>query len=249
MRWTIFWQDWISGKRSDMGGKSFIKRILSIAALITVPLAVVLTAAGLRWDIAAAAGAVLCCVPFFMAFENRAPSARELVLAAVMTAFSAAGRFIFAPIPFFKPVSAIVTIAAMYFGGQAGFMIGALSALISNIHFGQGAWTPFQMLCWGIIGLAAGLFNKKGLLDKPVPLCVYGVISGVFFSAVMDVWTALSAEGGAFSVSRWVAAMAASLPITAVYCVSNAVFLLVLRKPLGKRLERLKTKYGVFGGA
>ncbi|MDE6030210.1 MAG: ECF transporter S component, partial [Oscillospiraceae bacterium] len=125
-----------------MGGKISLKRLLSIAALILVPLAVVLTAAGLRWDIAVAAGAVLCCVPFFLAFENRAPSARELVLAAVMTAFSAAGRFIFAPIPFFKPVSAIVTIAAMYFGGQAGFMIGALSALIYNIYFVKGAWTP-----------------------------------------------------------------------------------------------------------
>lgn len=226
--------------------KKLLKRSLSIAALILVPLSAVLTAAGLRWDIAAAAGAVLCCVPFFLAFEKRAPSARELVLAAVMTAFSAAGRFIFAPIPFFKPVSAIVTIAAMYFGGRTGFMIGALSALISNIYFGQGAWTPFQMLCWGLIGLAAGILNRKGLLEKPLPLCVYGVVSGVFFSAVMDVWTALSAEGGAFSLARWVAAMAASLPVTAVYCVSNAVFLLFLRKPLGKRLDRLKTKYGVF---
>ncbi len=231
-----------------MSGKKSVKRFFSIAALISVPLAVVLTAAGLRWDIAAAAGAVLCCVPFFLAFENRAPSARELVLVAVMTAFSAAGRFVFAPIPFFKPVSAIVTIAAMYFGGRAGFMIGALSAVISNIYFGQGAWTPFQMLCWGLIGLAAGLLNKKGILEKTLPLCVYGVLSGAFFSAVMDVWTALSAEGGAFSLMRWLAALAASLPITAVYCVSNAVFLLVLRKPLGKRLDRLKTKYGVFGG-
>jgi uncharacterized membrane protein len=138
-----------------------------------------------------------------------------------------------------------VTISAIHFGSGAGFMIGALSALVSNIYFGQGAWTPFQMLCWGIIGFAAGLPKMKKLLEKPIPLAVYGAVSGVFYSVVMDVWTTLSADG-AFTLSRWTAALITALPITAVYCVSDIVFLLILRKPLGKRLERLKTKYGIF---
>lgn len=221
--------------------------LLSIAALIAVPLIAVMATVGMRWDIATVLVAVLCCVPFFLSFEKRAPSAGELVLVAVMTAFSAAGRFIFAPVPFFKPVTAIVVIAAMYFGGRAGFMIGALSAVVSNIYFGQGAWTPFQMLCWGLIGFGAGLLNKTRLLESPLPLCIYGVIAGAAYSVIMDVWTTLSADGS-FTFSRWLAAVIAALPITAIYCVSNVIFLLLLRKPLGKRLDRLKTKYGIFGG-
>ncbi|MGN1120095.1 MAG: ECF transporter S component [Oscillospiraceae bacterium] len=221
-------------------------RIISAAALVSVPLLAVAAAFGaLRWDMAALLIAVLCCVPFLLAFEKRAPSAGELVLVACMTAFSAAGRFIFAPIPFFKPVTAIVVLAAMYFGAQAGFMTGALSAVISNIYFGQGAWTPFQMLCWGGIGFLAGVLNRRGLLEKTLPLCVFGAVSGVLYSAVMDVWTTLSADG-AFNLARWVAAMVSALPITAVYAASNVVFLLVLKKPLGRQFRRLREKYGVF---
>ncbi len=221
-----------------------VKKIIGIAALIAVPLCAVL-GAYLRWDIAALLAAVLCCVPFFLSFEKRKPAARELVLIAVMVAFSVAGRFIFAVIPFFKPITAVIIISAMYFGSSAGFMTGAMSAVISNIYFGQGAWTPFQMFCWGIIGFLAGLLNRKGLLEKPALLCVYGIFAGALYSLFMDIWTVLSAEG-VFSLSRWLAAMAAALPITAVYCVSNVVFLLILRKPLGRKLLRLKEKFGVF---
>ncbi|MGN1341518.1 MAG: ECF transporter S component [Oscillospiraceae bacterium] len=225
-----------------------MKKILSVLAAAGVAAAAVFGAVfsgGTGFWVSSAAAALLCCVPFFLSFEKRAPSAGELVLIAVMTAFSAAGRFIFAPVPFFKPVAAVVVIAARHFGGQAGFMIGALSAIISNIYFGQGPWTPFQMLCWGLIGLAAGVAGKRGLLDKPLPLCIYGVLSGVFYSLVMDVWTVLSVDGG-FSGGIWAAVVISALPVTGIYCASNIIFLMILNKPLGKMLERLKTKYGVF---
>lgn len=225
-----------------------MKKLIGQAALVAVPLVAVLGMTlfgGKRWDIAAVLTAFLCCVPFFLSFEKRKPAAREVVLIAVMTAFSVAGRVIFAVIPFFKPVTAVVMIAAMYFGPQAGFMTGAMSALISNIWFGQGAWTPFQMFCWGFIGWMAGVLNRRGWLEKPVLLCIYGAAAGALYSLVMDMWTVLSVDG-AFSMSRWLAVAVSSLPIMAVYCVSNMVFLLLLRKPLGRKLHRLKAKFGVF---
>ena len=222
------------------------QRAVGAASAAAVPVLAVLAAVGVvRWDVCAISAAVLCCVPFFLSFERRAPNARELVTVAVMTAFSVAGRFVFAPLPFFKPVTAITALSGMYLGASAGFMTGALSAVISNIYFGQGAWTPFQMLCWGVTGFAAGLLNRRGLLEKPVPLAVYGIFAGGLYSVIMDVWTTLSADGF-FSAGRWLAAVTAALPITAVYCVSNVVFLTALRKPVGKRLERIKTKYGIF---
>ena len=86
------------------------------------------------------------------------------MLTAAMTALSVSGRFLFAMLPGFKPVTAIIIITALYFGAQAGFMTGALTALISNIYFGQGSWTPFQMLAWGIVGLLGGILS--GYLKK-----------------------------------------------------------------------------------
>lgn len=230
-----------------------IRRFIGIAALVSVPLVAVaavtgtVLSGGQRWDIAVIVAAVLCCVPFFTAFERRAPRARELVLVAVMVAFAAAGRLIFAAVPFFKPVTAVVVISALYFGGRAGFMVGAMSALISNIFFGQGAWTVFQMLAWGLIGFIAGFLNKNGRLEKPAPLIIFGILAGAFYSLVMDIWTVLSADG-VLDLSRWLAATAASLPVTAVYCASNVIFLLALARPLGRRLSRLRDKYGVFQG-
>ena len=101
------------------------------------------------------------------------------------------------------------------------------------------------MLCWGLIGAAAGILGKHGWISKPLPLCIFGVASGIGYSFIMDVWTVLSMNGS-FSGELWIAAIISAAPVTAVYCVSNVVFLLALNKPLGKKLERLKTKYGIF---
>ena len=48
---------------------------------------------------------------------------------------------------------ALVMIMGVCSGPPAGFMTGALSALVSNMLLGQGPWTVWQMLAWGLIGL------------------------------------------------------------------------------------------------
>lgn len=187
--------------------------------------------------------ALLSCVPVILNFEKGRENTKELIIIAVMVALSSVGRMIFAPIPGFKPVTAMVVITAMYFGSEAGFMTGALSALISNIYFGQGPWTPFQMLSWGIIGAIAGI-AAKSLKKSRVALCVFAVISGVLYSMLMDVWTVLWADGY-FNIARYAAAVVSATQFTVVYAVSNVVFLLLLIKSIGKILERIKTKYGL----
>lgn len=185
--------------------------------------------------------AVLACIPLFLRFERRDARTKELLLIAVMTALSSVGRFLFAPLPGFKPVTAFVVLAAIYFGGEAGFITGALSAVISNIYFGQGPWTPFQMFAWGFIGLAAGWLAKP-LRAHKLWLILYGAFSGILFSVLMDIWTVLW-QDGVFNVSRYLAALFTALPFMAIYAASNVVFLLVLSRPIGKILDRLKTKY------
>jgi energy-coupling factor transport system substrate-specific component len=96
-------------------------------------------------------------------FEGRKPRAREVVVLVVMTALAVAGRAAFFMLPQFKPVAAIVIITGVALGAQSGFLVGALAAFISNFIFGQGPWTPFQMLAFGLVGLVAGLlFNRNG---------------------------------------------------------------------------------------
>jgi len=188
--------------------------------------------------------AFLACVPFFISFEMREPNVREMVVLAVMTALSVAGRFLFAMVPGFKPVTAIVVITAIHFGPQAGFLTGALSAVLSNIYFGQGPWTPFQMFVWGLLGLLAGLLAKHGWLQSRLALSLYGLLAGAAFSLLMDVWTVLAMDG-TFAPMRYLVAVSSSFFFMAIYAVSNVVFLLTLSEPIGEKLERIKIKYGL----
>ena len=176
---------------------------------------------------------------FITGFERKVTGTRRMVLVAVMTAISVLGRFI----PFFKPITAITVITAMYLGGEAGFLVGALSALLSNFYFGQGPWTAFQMLSWGLIGLIAGAL-AEALKKSRVLLLLYGVLSGIIFSFIMDIWTVLWYNQG-FDIKLYLAALASAVPYTLSYTVSNVLFLYLLSEPFGEKLQRIKVKYGV----
>lgn len=222
------------------------KKLSVLIAFLLIPavvLAGILLFDGKQYAFTSAAVVVLALVLFFLSFERKENAGTKLVLIAVMTALSVAGRMIFAMIPGFKPVTAIVIITAIYFGREAGFMTGALSAVLSNFYFGQGPWTPFQMLIWGLIGWFAGMLAQK-LKHSRILLSVYGFLAGISFSLLMDIWSTLWYDGG-FNASRYLTLMISALPYTALYAVSNIVFLLVLTKPIGKKLERIKTKYGL----
>ncbi len=181
-----------------------------------------------------------CAVLLFLAgIERRRIGSRRMVIAAVMIALCVVGRLI----PFFKPVTALTVITAIYLGGETGFLVGAMSALISNFYFGQGPWTPFQMLAWGLIGLFAGLLARPLKKSRAFLLC-YGLLSGLLFSLVMDVWTVLW-YNGRFDPALWLAAMGTALPHTVLYAVSNFAFLWLLARPIGEKLERVRIKYGL----
>lgn len=198
-----------------------------------------------KYNVISMAIALLSCIPFFIRFEKGKSGAREIVVIAVMTAFSVIGRLIFSPIPGFKPVTAITIIAGIALGAESGFMVGSLTAIVSNIFFGQGPWTPFQMFVWGILGFLSGLIFYKKQTSNRFILAVIGLVGGIAYSMLMDIWTTLSMEG-TFNISRYLFYISSSFPFMAIYAVSNVVFLFVLAKPFLEKLNRIKTKYGIF---
>ena len=183
--------------------------------------------------------AVFSLLLFAAGFEKRRTGTRRMVIAAVMTALCFAGRFI----PFLKPISALTIITGIYLGGETGFLVGAMTAVLSNFYFGQGPWTAFQMLAWGLIGLVAGILSDP-LKRSRVFLLIYGASAGLMYSFIMDIWTVLwYAEG--FDIKLYIAALGTAIPYTASYVISNVLFLSLLAKPFGEKLQRIKNKYGV----
>ena len=106
-------------------------------------------------------------IPFFLMFENRKPQARELVVLAVMCVIAVTSRGAFIWIPHFKPMIAVIIIAGVALGAEAGFLTGAITGFVSNFIFGQGIWTPWQMFAYGMAGFLGGFLYKKGLLSNP----------------------------------------------------------------------------------
>lgn len=176
---------------------------------------------------------------FLTGFERREIGTRRMILVSVMTALSVIGRLL----PVFKPITALTVLSAMYLGAEAGFLVGALSAVLSNAIMGQGPWTPFQMLAWGLIGFFAGILEKP-LRRLPLLLYVYGILSGVAYSMLLDVWTTIWTYKE-FTWGAYAAALTTALPMTCLYAVSNLLFLLILRKPIGDKLLRIRKKYGL----
>lgn len=186
---------------------------------------------------------LILCIIIMAIFERKNHSVKKLMLTCVLTSISIVSRLIFAVTPGFKPVSAMVMITGMYLGCESGFYCGAMTALITNFYFGQGSYTPFQMLAWGVIGIISGLFSKVLRKSKPA-LILSGAVFGALFSLIMDVYSTVWTFGK-FSINGYFVMLASSFSFTVIYAVSNVIFLLALSGPVGRKLEHTITKYSV----
>ena len=187
-----------------------------------------------------------CMLPFFLIFEGRKPQARELVLIAVLVALNVAGRAAFFMLPEFKPVVAMTILAGVACGGETGFLVGAMTMLVSNMLFSQGPWTPWQMFAMGIIGWLAGILYRKGVLRRSkLSLCIFGVIaSTVIFGGIMNPASALMWS----QTVNWRIIMSyylTGIPVDLVRAVATFVFLWLGAEPMLEKLDRVKTKYGL----
>ena len=134
-------------------------------------------------------------------------------------------------VPSAEPITFFALLAGWLFGKRKGFLVGATSGYISNFFMfgGQGPWTPFQMLGWGIAGYLGGFLKKDSKL-----LFVIGVtlIATLAFEIIMNSVTPLMTGGNIFLV------FLLALPFTLVHIVSNLIFCLFLPKVKKLVLEK-----------
>lgn len=227
-------------------GKPVQKRRILAAALVLSPLVLIICSfieGG--WRIAATIIAFLSMLPFYMLFERRKPKAREIVPVAVMSALAAISRMAFVFAPQFKPIIAIVIITAVVFGAESGFLCGTCSMLVSKFFFGHGPHTPWQMFCCGLIGYAAGVLSRKKIITGKLGLCIFGLISGFIFGAIVDIWTVIGTTPE-ITPQTVAAIYIAGLPFNAALAAATAFFLYVASVPMIQKLERIKQKFGLY---
>lgn len=186
-------------------------------------------------------------IPFFLTFEGRKPQSRELVLIAALCALAVISRTAFAWLPHFKPIFGVIIIAGVACGPQAGFLVGAVSAFASNFLFGQGPWTPWQMLAYGVCGLIAGFFFFKKHTDKdPLTLGLFGFVVVLFVVCpLLDTSTVLTTLT-VFTPAAVLSIYATAILTNLIQAGCTLATLLLLSKPLLVKLERINAKYGLY---
>lgn len=193
---------------------------------------------------------VYAMIPFFVRFERRRPKAREIVILAVLIAVATVGRAAFFMIPNFKPVLAIVIISGVALGKESGFLVGAMSAFVSNFLFGQGPWTPWQMIAMAVVGYLAGLIFHRfsGSFNRPALVAFGAIAAFVIYGLIVDLWTILVMTPDP-TLETAVMVYSAALYFNLIHAAATVIFLLLLAKPMIGKLERVKVKYGmgVFG--
>jgi Squalene-hopene cyclase C-terminal domain/Prenyltransferase and squalene oxidase repeat len=142
------------------------------------------------WQLASFAIVLASLALAFWWYERSHPPAKLLAVIATLAAIAALGRDAFVAIPDVKPITAIVLVSGVAFGAGPGFAVGAISGFASNILLGQGPWTPWQMLGWGLVGLiGAGLGRLTSRRMSPLAIALACAVSAEVFNLVVDLYT------------------------------------------------------------
>ncbi len=200
----------------------------------------------MSWSVAALGIVLVTLVAGFAWWERSRPPSRLLALVATLAALAVAGRIAFAPLPNVKPTTDIVFLAGFALGAAPGFATGAIAALASNVFFGQGPWTPWQMVAWGLVGLlGAGLAAVAGRerLGRLALALACGV-AALAFGVVMDAYQWLTFQTELDLRSYGVVA-ATSLPFNLAHIIASIVFCFAFGPALAGALSRFRTRLDV----
>lgn len=185
-------------------------------------------------------------LPFYWRFETRDIRAREIIFIAVLAAIAAVTRVPFAPLPSVQPTSFVIIVSALVLGPESGFIVGSTAAIVSNMFLGQGPWTPWQMFCWGMMGVTAGLISRHQWAQNKYLLCIFGFVWGFIFGWIMNMWYFV-AYVNPLTIKTFIAAYVASFYFDLAHALSNVFFIFFFYQSWYRIISRFKVKYGLLG--
>lgn len=175
----------------------------------------------------------------FRLFEKSKPKVEYIVLLAILVAICVVGRLIGMSIPSIQLASFVIIMVGIVYGGETGFLVGILTAIVSDLFMGLGYWTFFQMLAWGLMGYTSGLFSDK--LDNIWIRVPFGFIWAFIYGFITDF--AMIPYMSALNLEGFIALYVAAIPLDLVHGIINAVLLAVAYKWFKNIFERNKVKF------
>jgi energy-coupling factor transport system substrate-specific component len=185
-----------------------------------------------------------------LVLEKSRTDEKVLAVIATLGAIAAIARVPFAAIPNVQPTTFLVMLSGYVFGVRVGFLVGAIAALFSNVFLGQGPWTLWQMLAWGLSGSFAGLLRRmieRGTgtpLDLPWKKWVF-VISctlwGFLFGWIMNLWIFVG-MGSFMNAKSFLALYVTSFSFDAAHAIGNFLFAFLFAQTFARILVRYHRK-------
>ena len=208
-------------------------------------------------------------------FEAQGPmvNTKLIALLGILVAINSALRFIETAIPGpggFTPIFFLIILVGYVFGGRVGFLMGALTMLVSAlITGGVGPWLPAQMFTAGWVGLSTPLLRplakagsahkvktgKGPMVSELLWLTIFGVIWGFLYGAIMNLWQwpyIAGPQSQSFAAGLGLGAtlqhylafyMVTSLVWDAVAAVGNMVLIMAFGAPTLRALRRFKQRF------
>jgi energy-coupling factor transport system substrate-specific component len=115
--------------------------------------------------------------------------AKTVAVLGVLAAAGGALRVLSAGTAGLEPMFFLLVMAGRVLGRGVGFVLGALAVLVGAfLTGGVGPWTPFQMIAAGWVGFGAGALPRAAGRPERVILAGYGLVAGLLFGLVMNLW-------------------------------------------------------------
>lgn len=162
-----------------------------------------------------------------------------------------------------SPIFFLIILAGFSFGPRFGFLMGALTLLVSAlITGGLGPWLPYQMLGAGWIGMTAGWLphaGEPGSRRNIIMLAGFGAIWGLLFGAILNLteWPfaapGLREQTGLYWIpgmsfsetlsTYWRFYLTTSLVYDSFRAVANVLLVLVLARPVLRLFARYRSRF------
>jgi energy-coupling factor transport system substrate-specific component len=194
----------------------------------------------LNWGLVSMVLVVLAIIAFLFEFEEVAVSSKQIALVAMLGTIAAVLRIPFAAVPGMQPCTYLIICSGYVFGAVSGFMVGAITALLSNFFLGQGPWTIYQIFAWGLAGVTAAYLRQHTLKTKW--LIIFGIVWGYVFGAIINIWFWTSFIYP-LTPRTFVLAQLNGVWFDTLHAVGNGIFLGLFGKKTVTILERFKKRF------
>ena len=158
---------------------------------------------------------------------------RQIVLFGMLGALIFAAKYVMAFLPNIEPVSLMVMLCVVIFGGKAVYPI-TLYVVMEFLFYGLGLWNINYLYIWAILAIAAGqMRNVQGALPWAILSGTFGLLFGALCAPVDVV-----IGGFGYAAAKWVS----GIPFDVAHCVGNFAIALVMFVPMRNLLEKLYAK-------